>query len=77
MEMGKPLSFSKTVNELCNQYPELVEIMKEIGFENIVNPRMLVTVGRIMTIPKGAAMRGLDLAEIKVEFEKRGFTVVD
>lgn len=73
--MSRPLHLSKTVQELCSEYPEMVEIMREIGFENIVNPTMLKTVGRVMTIPKGAAMRGLDLVKIKEEFEKRGFQI--
>ena len=70
----KILDLNKTVYELVTEYPELVEIMQKVGFSSIVNPKMLRTVGRIITIPKGATMRGLDLETIKEEFEKHGFS---
>ena len=75
--MAKPLDFSKTVYELCKEYPELIGIMQELGFEKIVNPAMVNTVGKVMTIPKGALMRGLNLDSIKKEFIDRGFTILE
>ncbi|HHU32711.1 MAG TPA: DUF1858 domain-containing protein [Clostridia bacterium] len=69
----KTIDFSKTVYELCKEDPQVIEIMKELGFEQITNPASLNTVGRFMTLPKGAAMRGIDLERIKDEFIKRGY----
>jgi hypothetical protein len=37
---------------------------------------MLKTAGRIMTLPKGAAMKGKDLEEIKAALTSKGFTVI-
>lgn len=74
--MAKELDLGKTVFELVQQYPELVEIMAELGFASITNPVMLKTAGRVMTIPKGAAMKGLDLEKVKSELIRRGFTVI-
>ncbi|MGI6332669.1 MAG: DUF1858 domain-containing protein [Zhaonellaceae bacterium] len=71
--MIKTIDFSKTVYELCKEDPQVIEIMKELGFEQITNPASLNTVGRFMTLPKGAAMRGIDLERIKDEFIKRGY----
>jgi len=71
--MTKKIDFSKTVYELCKEDPQVIEIMKELGFEQITNPASLNTVGRFMTIPKGAAMKGIDLERIKDEFIKRGY----
>lgn len=71
--MTKKIDFSKTVYELCKEDPQVIEIMKELGFEQITNPASLNTVGRFMTLPKGAAMRGIDLERIKDEFIKRGY----
>ncbi|MDI9441520.1 MAG: DUF1858 domain-containing protein [Firmicutes bacterium] len=73
--MEKIIDLNKTVYELVQEHPELVEIMAELGFASITNPAMLKTAGRIMTLPKGAAMKGKDLEEIKVELTKRGYTV--
>ena len=53
----------------------MAQIMAELGFSSITNPAMLKTAGRVMTLPKGAAMKGKDLEEIKAELAKRGFTV--
>ncbi len=75
--MAKTIDLSKTVYELVQEFPELVEVMKEIGFSAIANPAMLKTVGRVMTIPKGAAMRGLDIENIKAELRKRGYSIME
>ncbi|MDF2988156.1 MAG: hypothetical protein K0R50_3666 [Eubacterium sp.] len=73
--MEKIIDLSKTVYELCKENPEVVEILRELGFDQITNPAMLNTAGRFMTIPKGAVMKGVDLGRIKEELGKRGFTV--
>ena len=69
------VDFSKTVYELCKEDSQIVEIMKNLGFEQITSPTSLNTVGRFMTIPKGAAMKGVDLKTIKEEFIKRGYEI--
>ena len=75
--MAKTIDLSKTVYELVQEFPELVEVMKEIGFSAIANPAMLKTAGRVMTIPKGAAMRGLDIENIIAELRKRGYSIME
>lgn len=74
--MAKEIDLRKTVFELVQEHPELMEIMAELGFASITNPVMLKTAGRVMTIPKGAAMKGLDLEKVKSELIRRGFTVI-
>nr|WP_295971062.1 DUF1858 domain-containing protein [uncultured Bacillus sp.] len=73
--MNKIIDFHKTINELCAADPFVSEVMKELGFEQITKPGMLQTAGRVMTIKKGAQMRGIDLSHIKETFEKYGYTV--
>ena len=73
--MSKMIDFNKSVNELCAEDPFVIEVMKEIGFEQITKPGMLQTAGRIMTITKGARMREIDLNKIKQTFERHGYTV--
>lgn len=75
--MEKVVEFSKTVYELCSQDPDIINIMKEIGFENIASKAMLNTAGRVMTIPKGAAMKGLDLSKIRDTFIGKGYRVIE
>jgi len=73
--MNKVIDFSKTISEICKENPEVIEIMKDLGFENITNPVMLNTAGKIMTIPKGAVMKGIKMERIIEEFTKRGYEI--
>jgi len=77
MSMKKVLDLSKSVYELIKENPEVADVMKNLGFDNITNPAMLNTVGRIMTIPKGAAMKKIDMGSIEKEFEAQGFEIIN
>ena len=75
--MKKQISLSKSVYEICIQNPEVIEIMKNLGFESITNPGMLNTAGRFMTISKGAAMKNISIDKIKEEFAKKGYEIIE
>lgn len=74
--MEKTINFNQSVNEICSKYPEMIDILKGLGFDAL-SPAMLATAGRFMTIPKGAKMKKLDLDEIKAELVSKGFTIED
>lgn len=69
------LDFSKSLYELVQEYPEVKEIMFELGFKEIKTPGMMQTAGRYMTIPKGAKLKKIPLDEIKKAFEEKGYTI--
>ncbi len=71
----KRIDLGQTVYALCKEYPDIITILSEIGFEDIQKPGMLNTVGRFMTIPKGAAMKKIDLAFVKQAFASHGYEV--
>jgi len=71
----KTIDLTKTVHELCAQDPALVPILASMGFTEIVKPLMLATVGKIMTIPKGAGMRGIDLKVIRATLTAHGYEI--
>ena len=73
----KRIDLRQPVQQLCAQHPELIEIMRSLGFAEITKPGMLATAGRFMTIPKGAAMRGIGMEDIRRELEESGFEVVE
>lgn len=73
--MEKKLDLSKSVYDLVKEYPEVADIMKELGFSEITNKVMLNSVGKIMTIPKGAKMKGVSMVDIVGAFMKAGFTL--
>ncbi|HDX9578922.1 TPA: DUF1858 domain-containing protein [Bacillus pseudomycoides] len=73
--MTKMIDFSRTVYELANKYPEIIPILKELGFEDITKPGMLHTVGRVMTIPNGCRMKGISFDIVKKTFKNNGFDI--
>ena len=74
--MEKVLDLKKTVAELVEENPEVKEIMAQIGFKEITNPVALNVMGRIMTIPRGAAVKGIELSKVIAAFEERGYQVI-
>ncbi|HCX64674.1 MAG TPA: hypothetical protein DHN33_05640 [Eubacteriaceae bacterium] len=75
--MKKPVKITQTIYELNEMYPEFKEAMIEAGFEKIANPKMMATVGRFMTIEKGATMKDISLETIKEVFESKGFALIN
>jgi N-dimethylarginine dimethylaminohydrolase len=73
----KTIDLRQTVQKLCGEYPELKDIMKEMGFADITKPGMLATAGRFMTIPKGAAMRNIGMDTIRQTLKEYGFEVLE
>ena len=71
----KLIDLEKSVYALSKEYPELVDVLKKIGFTEIANPGMLTSVGRFMTLPKGATLKNLDIETIKAELTERGYTI--
>lgn len=75
--MNKILDLDKTVYELVKEYPELKDIMVEIGFKDIVNPVALNLMGRHMTIKKGSQVKDIPLDKTIKKFEENGFVIKD
>ena len=69
----KQLNLAKSVYELTQEYPELVDVLSDIGFTDITKPGMLQSAGRFMTIPKGAKLKRFDLNEVLAALRERGF----
>ena len=73
--MSKVIDINKTIFELCKEYPEIPEILSQIGFKDITKPGMISTAGRFMTLKKGSAAKGIDLEKIKQEFIQKGYEI--
>ncbi|MGI5851385.1 MAG: DUF1858 domain-containing protein [Clostridiales bacterium] len=74
--MKKQIDISRSVYEICTENPDIIEIMKDLGFDSIANPGMLNTAGRFMTIAKGAAMKKIPMDRIKEKFEEAGYEII-
>jgi len=73
----KEIKLSDSVYEICKKYPEVKEILSSLGFEHIIDPAMLNTVGRMMTIPKGSRMKNIEMEKIKEMFGDKGFAFIE
>jgi hypothetical protein len=71
----KQIDINKSVYEICTEYPDIIEIMKDLGFESIANPGMLNTAGRFMTIANGAAMKKIPMDRIKDKLAEAGYEI--
>lgn len=75
LKMSKKLDLSKSVYELVNEYPELVGIMDELGFHEVTKKPVLNSVGKLMTIPKGAKMKKIPMIKVVTKLMTSGFTL--
>ena len=75
--MDKILDLDKSVASLVKEYPEVADIMVELGFSEIKNPAMLASVGRIMNLKKGSQMKKIPMEEIVRVFREKGFAITD
>lgn len=71
----KIIDMNKTVYELAKAYPEIINIMAELGFTEITKKPVLNSVGKIMTINKGSKMKEIPMEKIIAAFEANGFEV--
>lgn len=71
----KEVDLKKSVYELTESYPELIDILKELGFLGVVSPVVRKTIGRVTTIPQGCKKQGKDLDEVIKNLEENGFKV--
>lgn len=74
--MDKRIDLKRSVFELTQTYPELVDIMANLGFSEIKKPAVLHSVGKLMTIPKGAGVKNIPLERVVTSLREHGFEVV-
>jgi len=73
----KVIDFRKNVFEITEEYPEVIEIMIELGFKDIGNSVVRKTAGKMMTIPMGCRMKGIKLEQVVTELENKGYILIN
>ncbi|MFW5838825.1 MAG: DUF1858 domain-containing protein [Bacillota bacterium] len=63
-----------TIYALVKLFPKSADVMKNLGFLDIVRPGMLQTVGRVMTLKKGCKMKKINYNQAKMAFLDIGIT---
>lgn len=64
---------NQTIYQLITDYPDLKEILADIGFTEIVKPGMLQTVGRFMNLKNGSSMRKIPIEKLKAGLLEKGY----
>ena len=54
--MDNVIDLSIPVAEVIEKHPEVLDVLIELGFTPLANPVMRSTVGRVVSIKKGASM---------------------
>lgn len=73
----KNINIDEPVASLIEKFPNLKNILKDLGFTEITNPLALSTVGKMVSIKKGAKIKNIDLDLIKEKLKEEGFNIVD
>ncbi len=73
----KNISINEPVASLVEKYPDLKIILKDIGFSEITNPLALSSLGKIVSIKKGAGIKNIDLDLIKEKLKEGGFNLIE
>ena len=75
--MEKIINLKESVYELTQKYPEIIDILASLGFTEISKKAVRHSVGKMMTIPRGASMKGIALKQIVKALQDNGFIVKD
>lgn len=73
--MTKEINIDDTLSSIISEYPELLDILYDIGFTQIKVPGMIQTAGRFMTLRSGCELRKIDLSNLKELLYKNGFSL--
>ena len=71
----KIIDLDKSVYEICTAYPDILDVMYELGFKEIKVPGMLATAGRVMKIRTGAKMKNINIEEIENRIRNLGYKI--
>lgn len=73
--MEKRINLKHSVFQITQAYPEVIDILSSLGFTEIRKKAVRLSVGKMVTIPRGAAVKGIDMEHIVRALEAGGFTL--
>lgn len=71
------ISLNDTIYQLVKKDDKIINILSDIGFSDITKPGMVNTVGRFMSLNKGAKMKNINIDYIKEVLMQRGYEVLE
>lgn len=73
--MTRAIDLTKSVYDLTEEHPQLIDTLKDLGFLGLANPVTRSTIGKVTTIPQGCKLQGKDLREVIQHLKAQGFEV--
>ncbi len=73
--MEKIIDLDMTVADLVGKYPEIKDVLIEIGFKELQNKLMLNSVGKFMTLKRGSVVKNISMDHIKEKLIEHGYTI--
>ncbi|NTW90914.1 MAG: DUF1858 domain-containing protein [Erysipelotrichaceae bacterium] len=71
----KEINLDQTLSSIVSQYPELIDLLYDIGFTQIKVPGMLQTAGRFMTLRSGCELRKIDINQLSIKLKENGYEI--
>ena len=73
----KKISMDDSIYDLVMKFPEIKNILFDLGFKDIMKPGMIQTVGKFMNLRKGAMAKKIELDIIVGKLKDAGFLLED
>ncbi|MBW6464331.1 MAG: DUF1858 domain-containing protein [Dethiobacteria bacterium] len=71
----KEIDLTKNIYQLTEEDPELIDVLKELGFAGIAFPAVRKTLGKKMTLPTGCEKQKKDLDQVIRHLESLGYKI--
>ena len=66
----------RSLAQVIDQHPEVLDLLVELGFKPLANPIMRNTVGRKVSLKQGSKLEGTPMEKIVRTLEANGYEVV-
>ncbi len=73
----KQVHLNDKVGQIIKNVPEMKTIMIELGFDQLLDPKMLATMGKVMTLKMGAQMKGISVSQIQKLCKEYDIEILD
>ena len=74
--MENQVDLNRSVKQVLDSHPELLDILVDLGFKPLANPAMRQSVGKVVTLKQGCKLINLPLDQLINELQWNGYTVI-
>jgi len=71
----KEIDVNMTVYDITTKFPELINLLADMGFLGVKNPILRNTLGKVTTLKQGCEKQGKNINEIINKLIEKGYKV--